>query len=104
MEEREARRPMEEHLATYASPLIGELPVADVDTDLIVKVLSPIWGTKTETATRLRGRTESILDWATVSKFHQGDNPARWRGHLENLLANPKQDRTRAESSRFAVA
>jgi integrase len=91
MEEREARRPMEEHLATYASPLIGELPVADVDTDLIVKVLSPIWGTKTETATRLRGRTEFILDWATVSKFRQGDNPARWRGHLENLLANPNK-------------
>lgn len=78
-------------LATYASPIIGALPVADVDTDLIVKVLSPIWGTRTETATRVRGRIESILDWATVSKFRQGDNPARWRGHLENLLANPNR-------------
>lgn len=76
-------------LATYASPLIGALPVTDVDTDLVVKVLMPIWNTKTETATRLRGRIESILDWATVSKFRQGDNPARWRGHLDNLLANP---------------
>lgn len=78
-------------LATYASPIIGSLPVADVDTDLIVKVLSPIWGAKTETATRVRERIESILDWATVSKFRQGDNPARWRGHLENLLANPNR-------------
>jgi hypothetical protein len=72
----------ENTLATYASPLIGALPVATVDTDLIVKVLNPIWKTKTETATRLRGRIESILGWATVSKFRQGDNPARWRGHL----------------------
>jgi hypothetical protein len=78
-------------LATYASPIIGALPVADVDTDLIVKVLSPIWGSKTETATRVRGRIESVLDWATVSRFRQGDSPARWRGHLENLLANPNR-------------
>ncbi len=81
----------ESTLATYASPLIGALPVADVDTDLVVKVLSPLWRKKTETAVRLRGRIESILDWATVSKFRQGDNPARWRGHLENLLANPNK-------------
>jgi integrase len=81
----------ENTLATYASPLIGALPVATVDTDLIVKVLSPIWKNKTETATRLRGRIESILGWATVSKFRQGDNPARWRGHLENLLAAPSK-------------
>lgn len=79
----------ENTLQTYASPIIGALPVAAVDTALVVKVLSPIWQDKTETATRLRGRIESILDWATVSKYRQGDNPARWRGHLENLLANP---------------
>jgi integrase len=78
-------------LATYAGPVIGDIPVAAVDTDLIVKVLMPIWDTKTETATRLRGRIESVLDWATVSKFRAGDNPARWRGHLENLLANPNK-------------
>lgn len=81
----------ENTLATYASPLIGSLPVAAVDTDLVVKVLSPIWIGKTETATRLRGRIECILDWATVSKFREGENPARWRGHLENLLANPNK-------------
>jgi hypothetical protein len=81
----------ESTLSTYATPVIGALPVAAVDTDLIVKLLSPIWASKTETATRLRGRIENILDWATVSKFRQGDNPARWRGHLENLLANPNK-------------
>lgn len=76
-------------LATYARPVIGDLPVAAVDTALVVKVLQPIWSEKTETATRLRGRIESILDWATVSKFRVGENPARWRGHLDNLLADP---------------
>lgn len=79
----------ESTLATYARPVIGALPVAAVNTALVVKVLQPIWADKTETATRLRGRIESILDWATVSHFRVGDNPARWRGHLENLLADP---------------
>ncbi|MEB0010643.1 integrase arm-type DNA-binding domain-containing protein [Glaciimonas sp. Gout2] len=81
----------ENTLATYASPIIGALPVAAVDTALVVKVLSAIWADKTETATRLRGRIESILDWATTSRHRQGENPARWRGHLENLLATPSK-------------
>lgn len=76
-------------LSTYASPIIGTLPVAEVDTALVVKVLSPIWQCKTETASRLRGRIESILDWASTSQYRQGENPARWRGHLEHLLAKP---------------
>lgn len=83
----------ENTLETYASPTIGKMPVALVDTALVVKVLSPIWQAKTETATRLRGRIESILDWATVSKYRQGDNPARWRGHLDNLLADPSRSK-----------
>ncbi|MBP9714699.1 MAG: integrase arm-type DNA-binding domain-containing protein [Sterolibacterium sp.] len=83
----------ENTLETYASPIIGKMPVALVDTALVVKVLSPIWQTKTETATRLRGRIESILDWATVSEYRQGDNPARWRGHLDNLLADPSRSK-----------
>lgn len=83
-------------LETYASPVIGKLPVALVDTALVVKVLQPIWTSKTETATRLRGRIESILDWATVSKYRQGDNPARWRGHLDNLLADPSRSKRTA--------
>ncbi|MGG7603564.1 tyrosine-type recombinase/integrase [Massilia sp. BKSP1R2A-1] len=81
----------ESTLATYASPIIGSLPVASVDTPLVVKVLQPIWQEKTETATRLRARIENILDWATVSHFRTGDNPARWRGHLDNLLADPSR-------------
>lgn len=81
----------ETSLANYASHVFGALPVSDVDTDLVVRVLRPIWDTKTETAVRLRGRIESILDWAAVSQYRQGENPARWRGHLENLLANPNR-------------
>ncbi len=83
----------ENTLATYVSPIIGKMPVAMVDTALVVKTLSPIWKDKTETATRLRGRIESILGWATVSKYRQGDNPARWRGHLDNLLADPSRSK-----------
>jgi integrase len=73
-------------LKTYAHPLIGSLPVAAVDTSLVMKVLQPIWNAKPETASRLRGRIEAILNWATASEFRTGPNPARWRGHLDNLL------------------
>lgn len=76
-------------LNTYAAPVFGELPVQAVDTDLVIKALAPIWTNKTETASRLRGRIESVLDWATVSKLRSGDNPARWRGTLEKLLPAP---------------
>lgn len=79
----------ENTLATYAYPVFGDLPVAEVDTALVVKCLEPIWTKKTETATRLRGRIAAVLDWATTSRFRQGDNPARWQGHLANLLATP---------------
>lgn len=80
-------------IATYASPTIGALDVARIDTGHITKVLEPIWTKKAETASRLRGRLESILDWATVRKYRKGDNPARWKGHLDTLLA--KQSRTK---------
>jgi integrase len=66
--------------------MIGDLPVAAIDTSLVMKVLQPIWSAKPETASRLRGRIEAILNWATVSEFRTGPNPARWRGHLDNLL------------------
>jgi integrase len=82
-------------LQTYVHPVIGKLPVDDIDTALIVKVLTqrdskgnPCWESKTETASRVRGRIEAILGWATTSGFRSGDNPARWKGNLENLLAN----------------
>ncbi|MYM32098.1 tyrosine-type recombinase/integrase [Duganella sp. CY15W] len=74
-------------LNAYASPIFGHLPVAEIDTGLIVKCLTPIWESKTETASRLRGRIESVLGWATTSGYRIGENPARWKGHLENLLA-----------------
>ena len=73
-------------LETYAYPVIGKLPVAAVDTALVTKIIEPIWSTKPETASRLRGRIEVILDWARVRGFRQGENPARWRGHLDNLF------------------
>ena len=79
----------ESTLATYASPVIGSLPIADVDMPLILKIIEPIWKVKNETASRLRGRIESVLDWATVRGYRSGDNPARWKGHLDTLLPAP---------------
>ena len=73
-------------LVTYAYPTIGTLSVAAIDTGLVMKVLEPIWASKTETASRVRGRVEAILDWATVRKYRAGENPARWKGHLDHLL------------------
>jgi integrase len=78
-------------IATYAGPVFGELPVAAVDTALVMKALEPVWTTKAETASRLRGRIELVLDWATVRGYRSGDNPARWRGHLDKLL--PKRSK-----------
>jgi integrase len=73
-------------LKTYAEPVIGSLPVQAIDTALVLKVLEQIWTTKPETASRVRGRIESILDWAKVRGYRAGENPARWRGHLDKLL------------------
>ena len=73
-------------LETYAYPVFGELPVDAVDVDLVIKAVEPIWKIKTETASRLRGRIEAVLDWATVRRLRHGENPARWRGHLNRLL------------------
>ncbi len=73
-------------LQAYAFPKIGALPVAAIDTGLVLKVIEPIWQDKTETANRVRGRIESVLDWATVRGYRTGDNPARWRGHLSEVL------------------
>jgi integrase len=73
-------------LETYAYPEIGHLSVQAIDTALVHKVLEPIWTKKPETASRVRGRIESVLDWATVRGFRKGENPARWRGHLEKAL------------------
>jgi integrase len=76
-------------LKTYAYPVIGTLPVRSIDTAMVLKVLKPIWTEKPETAKRLRGRIESVLDYATVAGYRQGLNPARWKGHLSHMLAKP---------------
>jgi integrase len=78
-------------LKAYAFPKIGSLPVQAIDSGHVVKVLEPIWDKKTETATRVRGRIERILDWAAARGYRQGENPARWRGHLQSLLAAPSK-------------
>lgn len=78
-------------LETYAFPIIGETNVKLIDLNMVLKILEPIWNNKTETAKRLRGRIENILDWAKVKKFREGDNPARWKGNLDQLLAAPSK-------------
>jgi hypothetical protein len=81
-------------LMAYVYPHFGVLSVQSVDISLVLKALEPIWTAKPETASRVRGRIESIIDWATARGYRRGENPARWRGHLENLL--PKKSKGRA--------
>jgi integrase len=80
------RHQWRQSLGSYASPVIGRLPVQSIDTSLVLRVLEPIWATKAETASRLRNRIELVLDWATAREHRTGENPARWRGHLDKLL------------------
>ena len=80
-------------LKTYTYPFIGKLAVQDIDTGQVLKALEPIWYEKTETASRVRQRIESILDWAKVRKYRAGENPALWRGHLEKILPKPTKVR-----------
>lgn len=87
-------------LNTYAAP-INALPVTEIDTALVLKCLQPEWATKTETLTRVRQRIESVLDWATVRGFRNGDNPARWKGHLDKML--PKRSKVQKVEHRAAV-
>ncbi len=80
-------------LETYAYPIFKEIPVDAIDVGMVMKVLEPIWSTKTETASRVRGRIENILDWAATRGYRAGENPARWKGHLDKLL--PSRSRIR---------
>jgi integrase len=83
-------------LTHYAYPVFGAVAVEDVSVAMVMKVLDPIWATKTETASRIRGRIENVLDWAAVRGYRSGDNPARWRGHLEKALpARTKSQRVK---------
>ena len=78
-------------LDTYASPVLGPKLVAEITMQDVLRVLEPIWQSKTETASRLRGRIEAVLSWATVAGHRAGDNPARWKGNLSEMLANPSK-------------
>ena len=73
-------------LKAYAYPVLGNMAVSDVDTPAVLRAIEPHWLTKTETMSRVRGRIESVLDWCTVRGHRSGDNPARWRGHLAEVL------------------
>ena len=80
------RQQWENTLTTYAAPLIGKVPVADIGTEQVLQILTPIWTTKPETASRLRQRIERVLDYSRVRGWREGENPARWRGQLDHLL------------------
>jgi len=73
-------------LEAYAYPIIGKIQVSAIETAHVVNILEPIWTTKTETASRVRGRIESVLDWAKVRGYRKDENPARWKGHLDHIL------------------
>ncbi|MFV1592635.1 integrase arm-type DNA-binding domain-containing protein [Phaeobacter sp. JH20_31] len=80
------RQQWENTLRTYAEPELGEMLVDEITVQDVLRVLEPMWQTKTETASRLRGRIEAVLSWATVAGHRGGDNPARWAGNLKELL------------------
>ena len=80
------RRQWQSTLSTYVYPVIGDLPVGAIDTTLVMNVLAPFWTVKPQTASRVRGRIEAVLDWAKVRGLREGQNPAQWRGHLNHLL------------------
>jgi integrase len=94
-------------LADYAHPIIGDLSVGTIDTALVMKVLQqevdgrPLWLARSETASRLRGRIEAVLDWAKVRGYRDGENPARWRGHLDTLL--PKKSKVKMVKQHEAI-
>ncbi|MFS0824943.1 tyrosine-type recombinase/integrase [Pseudomonas phoenicis] len=85
-------------LELYAFPVVGDLPVGSVDTNAVLKILTPIWSSKTRTADEVRGQIENILDAAKSLGWRGGENPARWRGHLINLLDNKEKKRQGSES------
>ncbi|CAG4889822.1 tyrosine-type recombinase/integrase [Paraburkholderia saeva] len=91
-------------LETYAYPKIGSMDVADIDTAHVMRVLTPIWIQKNETASRLRGRIEAVLDWARVHEHRVGENPARWKGHLDKLLSAPGKVQRETSQHHAALA
>lgn len=89
-------------LKTYASPVIGNMAVGSIGLDEVLRILRPIWKEKSETASRLRGRIEAVLDYAGVHGWRKGDNPARWTGYLDQVL--PGKTKVRAVVHHAAVA
>lgn len=85
------RQQWQNTLETYAKPELGKMLVQDIEVQDVLRVLQPIWNDKTETASRVRGRIEAVLSWATVSGHRKGDNPARWAGNLKELLPAPSK-------------
>lgn len=96
------RQQWENTLKTYAIPEMGKMLVQDINTQDVLRVLQPLWMEKTETASRLRGRIEAVLSWATVAGHRTGDNPARWAGNLKELL--PAPSKVAKESNHPALA
>ncbi|MCL3882975.1 site-specific integrase [Marivita sp. GX14005] len=90
-------------LSTYAFPTIGDKSVADITVEDILSVLRPIWLAKNETASRVRQRLEAVLDWSTVMKLREGDNPARWKGNLQQLLPSPGKVQKEKKSPAVAL-
>ncbi len=90
-------------LETYAYPVIGSVQVADVDAAMVLKILKPIWTTKTETATRVRDRIKLVLDWAKVHRLRSGENPAEWKGHLKYALPSPARVKTVKHHAKLEV-
>ncbi len=88
-------------LSTYAFPLIGDLPTDSITTEHILSILTPIWRDKTETASRVRNRVELVLDAAKARGLRSGENPARWRGHLDKLL--PKRSKIQSVKHHAAL-
>jgi integrase len=95
------RQQWQNTLAAYVSPKFGSVPVGEVDVGMVMKAIEPLWKTKPETAGRVRGRIEAVLDWAKARGFRDGENPARWRGHMSNLL--PARRKVRAVKHHAAL-
>ena len=90
-------------LASYVYPVIGDLPVADIGTAHVLQIVEPIWQSKPETASRIRGRIEILLDAAKARGYREGENPARWRGHIAQILpARPKLSRGHHKAMPYA--
>ncbi len=97
------RQQWENTLSTYAIPDLGKMLVQDIATQDVLRVLQPLWTDRTETASRLRGRIEAVLSWATVAGHRSGDNPARWQGNLKELLPAPSKVATEGNHPALAL-